>query len=368
MNAVLMLEDGKVFEGKSFGARGEVMGELVFNTSMTGYQEILTDPSYCEQIVTMTYTQIGNYGVNANDVESSRVQAKGLAVREYLDYFSNWQAERSLQDYMVQYGVVGISEIDTRELTRHIRDAGSMKSIISTDNTGYRELMKKLKDFPDIRGRNLVDLVTCTKPYTFNPQRRSGYVIAAYDYGIKLGILRCLDEAGFIVRVMPATTDVRQVLAMDPDGIILSNGPGDPSAVDYAISNIKELIGKKPVFGICLGHQLLALALGAKTYKLKFGHHGANHPVKNLENGKVEITAQNHGFSVDAGSLDDIKSTSYKVTHINLNDGTIEGLSYPEVSAITVQHHPEAGPGPHDSRYIFDKFAALIDNFSKKKG
>lgn len=359
-----MLEDGKVFEGKNFGCQGEVAGEVVFNTSMTGYQEILTDPSYCEQIVTMTYPQIGNYGVNPEDVESSRVQVRGFIVREYLYHYSNWRADRSLEDYLKQYNIIGISEIDTRQLTKHIRESGAMKGLISTESADHGELKSKLDSFPGMEGRNLVDFVTCSEPYTFNPDKTDyKYRIAAYDFGIKLNILRCLDAAGFNIIVMPAATPPAKMLELDPDGILLSNGPGDPAAVSYAIENIKALVGAKPIFGICLGHQLLSLALGAKTYKLKFGHHGANHPVKNLDNQEVEVTTQNHGFSVDVESLKDIRNTSYRVTHLNLNDRTIEGIEYPDISAFTVQHHPEAGPGPHDSRYIFDRFTKLIDDF-----
>ncbi len=364
MEAILVLEDGKVFEGKSFGCGGEIMGEVVFNTSMTGYQEILTDPSYCEQIVTMTYPQIGNYGINSKDIESEKVQVKGFIVREHLEYYSSWRAESSLEQYLKKYNIMGISEIDTRQLTKHIRVKGAMKGIISTKTFNKKILAGKLKSYPDMEGKNLVDLVTCREPYTFNPGRSGcSCTVAVYDYGVKLNILRCLSDAGFKIRVVPAAADADEVLAGNPDGILLSNGPGDPAAVDYAISNIKRLIGKKPLFGICLGHQLLALALGAKTYKLKFGHHGANHPVKNLETGEVEVTTQNHGFSVDIDSLKSVKVTGYKVTHLNLNDGTIEGIEYPKIGSLSVQHHPEAGPGPHDSRYIFKKFKNYIDNF-----
>lgn len=365
MKAILVLEDGKTFKGKNFGCPGEVAGEVVFNTSMTGYQEVLTDPSYCEQIVTMTYTQIGNYGINSKDVESKKVQVKGFIVREYQDNYSNWRAEASLEKYLRDYKIVGISEIDTRQLTRHIRVQGAMKGIISTVDFNKNSLLGKLKNFPDMIGRNLVDFVTCRKPYIFNPHSKNcKYTIAVYDFGVKLNILRCLSDAGFRVKVVPAFTDSKKILEMGADGILLSNGPGDPAAVNYAISNVREIIGKKPVFGICLGHQILALALGARTYKLKFGHHGANHPVKNMRTGEVEITTQNHGFSVGIDSLKGIKKTGYKITHINLNDNTIEGIEYPEINAFTVQHHPEAGPGPHDSRYIFKKFVEMINNFN----
>ena len=364
MKATLLLEDGKVFKGKNFGCSGEIIGEVVFNTSMTGYQEILTDPSYCEQIVTMTYTQIGNYGVNNQDVESSRVQVKGFIVREFFDNFSNWRAESSLQDYLKEHNILGLSEIDTRQLTRHIRAEGAMKGIISTKTDNIRELKEKLDNYPSMVGRDLVKYVTCSKPYYFNEDKKDyKYLVTVIDYGVKLNILRCLDDIGFKVVVLPAETKPDEILKYNPDGIFLSNGPGDPAAVSYGISTISKLIGKKPIFGICLGHQLLALALGASTYKLKFGHHGANHPVKNLATGEVEITTQNHGFSIDVESLNRIKNTAYKITHINLNDETIEGVEYPDISAFSVQHHPEASPGPHDSKYIFNKFIDIINNF-----
>lgn len=365
MKAILMLEDGEVFEGKAFGYRGETTGEVVFNTSMTGYQEILTDPSYCEQIVTMTYPQIGNYGVNSEDVESDKVQVKGFVVREYFDYYSNWRAKESLEDYLKRHNVVCISEVDTRKLTKHIREKGAMKGIISTDVDNIDELKRKLDSYPSIIGRDLVKYVSCKKPYVYNPQKRYKYVIVAIDYGIKLNILRCLNVKDFRIIVVPAFMEVEEILNYNPDGILLSNGPGDPSAVSYAIENITKLVGKKPLFGICLGHQLLSLALGAKTYKLKFGHHGGNHPVKNLETNDVEITTQNHGFAVDMESLNNIKNTSFNITHLNLNDNTIEGLEYKDIFSFSVQYHPEAGPGPHDSRYIFEKFTKIIEEFKE---
>ncbi len=365
MKAVLFLEDGMMFEGKNFGESGEVPGEVVFNTAMTGYQEILTDPSYCEQIVTMTYPQIGNYGVNSQDIESSKVQVKGLIVREYMDNYSNWRAERSLEKYLKEYSIIGIHDIDTRQLTKHIRVEGAMKGIISTETSDPAVLKERLEAFPGMTGRNLVDKVTRSSKCIFNPDKTDyRYTVAVYDFGVKNSILRCLDREGFKIVVMPARTPPRDFLTGEFDGIVLSNGPGDPAAVKYAVENIKSFIGKIPIFGVCLGHQLLALALGAKTYKLKFGHHGSNHPVKNTENGRIEITTQNHGFSVDIDSLENI-GIPYRVTHINLNDNTIEGLYYPGIHSITVQHHPEAGPGPHDSRYIFKRFTEIIDNFYK---
>ena len=361
-----MLEDGTIFNGKSFGSSGEITGEVVFNTSMTGYQEILTDPSYNEQIITMTYPQIGNYGVNNKDVESKKIQLSGLIVKEYLDYYSNWRATSSLGEYLKKYNITAISDIDTRELTRHIRSKGSMNGILSTQNFDFSYLTKKLKEYPGLIGRDLVKNVTCSKPYYYNSRiKNSLFNITAIDYGAKLNIFRCLNDAGFKIKVVPAFTSSAEILKDNPDGIFLSNGPGDPSALGYAIKTISELLGKKPVFGICLGHQLIALALGAKTYKLKFGHHGGNHPVKNLETGGIEITTQNHGFNVDSQSLEELKNIKYRITHMNLNDGTIEGIDYENINAYSVQHHPEGGPGPHDSRYIFKTFIKKIENFKK---
>jgi len=357
-----MLQDGSIFKGENFGSAGEVIGEVVFNTSMTGYQEILTDPSYYGQIVTMTYTQIGNYGINNQDIESKKIQVRGFIVREYLDYYSNWRSKSSLQEYLKKYNITGISEIDTRMLTRRIRLSGAMKGIISTETSNEKKLKDKLDAYPDMIGSDLVKYVTCKKSYIYNKKRqKSKYNIIAVDFGIKLNILRCLDNAGFNVIVVPAATSSGEVINMNPDGILLSNGPGDPAALGYAIKNISEILGKKPVFGICLGYQLMGLALGAKTYKLKFGHHGGNHPVKNLNTGEVEITTQNHGFAINSESLNKIKGSSYKITHMNLNDNTIEGIEYPEIKALSIQHHPEAGPGPYDSRYIFKDFKEMIE-------
>jgi carbamoyl-phosphate synthase small subunit len=366
LKAVLLLENGTIFKGINFGCDGETIGEVVFNTSMTGYQEILTDPSYYGQIITMTYPQIGNYGINPEDIESARVQASGFIVREFFDYFSNWRASGDLNSYLKKNRIVGISEIDTRMLTRIIRLSGAMKGIISTETDNISKLTEKLNLHPDMTGNDLVKYVTCSKNYEYAPGKKdSGYSIVALDFGIKFNILRCLDAAGFNVLVVNAKTSAEEILRLKPDGIFLSNGPGDPAAVSYAIKNISGFLGKIPVFGICLGHQLMALALGAKTYKLKFGHHGGNHPVKNLSSGRVEITTQNHGFSVDEESLKKIITSSYKVTHLNLNDNTIEGLEYPGIFAYSIQHHPEAGPGPFDSRYIFSTFSRYIDEFKK---
>lgn len=370
MKAVLYLEDGTLFRGFSFGAEGEAIGEVVFNTSMTGYQEILTDPSYYGQIVTMTYTQIGNYGVNEEDVESSNVHVSGFIVREFFDNYSNFRAKASISSYLKKNRITGISEIDTRMLTRRIRSAGAMKGIISTETDDISILADKLKNHPDMAGSDLVKYVTCKSGYIYRAGSFSGnpvFTIAALDFGIKFNILKCLDMAGFKIHVLPADTSVKNILALKPDGIFLSNGPGDPSAVGYAVSSIAEMLGQIPIFGICLGHQLMALALGAKTYKLKFGHHGGNHPVKNLENDRVEITTQNHGFAVDPDSLSLINKSSFKITHMNLNDNTIEGIEYPEIFAYSVQHHPEAGPGPYDSRYIFKNFRRYIEEFKKQQ-
>jgi carbamoyl-phosphate synthase small subunit len=378
LKAILLLEDGTLFQGISFGAEGEAIGEVVFNTSMTGYQEILTDPSYYGQIVTMTYPQIGNYGVNEEDVESSKVHVSGFVVREYFDDYSNFRAKASISSYLKKNSVAGISEIDTRMLTKRIRLSGAMKGIISTETDDIKNLGNKLKNHPDMAGSDLVKYVTCKSNYIYkgnsahNKSDASGagpeYKIAVLDFGIKFNILRCLDSAGFKLHVMPAATDAKKILEFNPDGVFLSNGPGDPAAVEYAIKTISEMIGLTPIFGICLGHQLMAIALGAKTYKLKFGHHGGNQPVKNLESGRVEITTQNHGFSVDTDSLKSIKKSSFKITHRNLNDGTIEGLKYPEIFAYSVQHHPEAAPGPYDSRYIFNNFKQYIEEFKKAAG
>lgn len=360
--ATIALEDGSFFTGFSFGADGEAVGEIVFNTSMAGYQEILTDPSYCGQIVTMTYPLIGNYGVNGDDNESVKPFLSGFVVREAANVYSNWRAEGSLEEFLKCHRIVGVEGIDTRALTRKIREQGAMKAIVSTSGAAVNDLVKKAKDSPGLIGRDLVKEVTTTRSYqTYNGA--SKYRVVAFDFGIKKNILNLLAAHNFKTTVVPAATSAAKVLAQNPDGVFLSNGPGDPAAVNYAVEAIKHLLGKVPLFGICLGHQLLALALGAKTYKLKFGHHGANHPVKNLLTGKVEITAQNHGFAVDPKTLP--KMT--EITHLNLNDQTVEGLRCSNIPAFSVQYHPEASPGPHDSRYLFADFVKLIEDFKRSQ-
>jgi carbamoyl-phosphate synthase small subunit len=366
--AVLALADGTVFRGRSFGAEGETAGEMVFNTSMTGYQEILTDPSYRGQLVCMTYTEIGNVGANPEDIESRRPFVEGFVVKEYWSDPSNWRARESLGDYLRRYGIVGISGIDTRALVRHIRTTGAQTGVISTVDLDSDRLVRKARDHPTLVGRDLVRDVTCVAPYEWHQGRwdlANGYptikdanrFVVAYDYGIKWNILRNLCAAGCRVRVVPAATPAEDVLEMKPDGIFLSNGPGDPDAVTYAIDNVAKIVGKKPVFGICLGHQILGLALGGTTYKLKFGHHGGNQPVMDLTTRKVEITSQNHGFAVDVDSLAGLA----ELTHVNLNDNTVEGLCVPKQKAFSVQYHPEASPGPHDANYLFKRFTKLID-------
>lgn len=366
--ALLALADGMVFEGHSFGAEGETSGEIVFNTSMTGYQEILTDPSYKGQIVTMTYTQIGNYGVNDEDVESARPYVEGFIVKEYLDIPSNWRAKKSLHQYLADYKIVGIQGIDTRALTRHLRDFGAQPGVISTKDMDPESLVGKAKKLPKMAGLDLAKDVTCKKPYSwdegdwdiekgYGKKLSSRYRVVAYDYGIKRNILRLLTQAGCDVTVVPATMPAEAVLKMNPDGVLLSNGPGDPEPVIYAIENIKKLLGKKPIFGICLGQQLLGLALGGKTYKLKFGHHGGNQPIMDLTTRKVEIAAENHGFAVDMETVKD----SVVMTHMNLNDKTCEGFQHKTLPAFSVQYHPEASPGPHDSRYLFQRFIDMME-------
>ncbi|MCD6394121.1 MAG: glutamine-hydrolyzing carbamoyl-phosphate synthase small subunit [Planctomycetes bacterium] len=368
-DAVLLLEDGTVFEGLSFGARGCRCGEVVFNTSMTGYQEILTDPSYHEQIVTMTYPLIGNYGTNLGDVESRRLFVSGFIVKENCAYPSNWRDELTLSDYLAANNIVGLEGIDTRKLVKHIRTEGAMRGIISSTELDIDVLKKQLEEYPGLVGRDIVQDVTIEQSYPWTEavsdvltgkevRGEKKYKVIALDFGIKLNILRLLVSHGCDVKIVPAQTSAADVLAEKPDGVFLSNGPGDPAPVSYAIETTKALLGKAPIFGICLGHQILSLALGGATYKLKFGHRGANHPVKNLETGVIEITSQNHGFCVD---LDSLKDKDVRLTHINLNDQTLEGICCDAMDAFSVQYHPEASPGPHDSGYLFKSFTKLMD-------
>ena len=358
----LVLENGTVFSGVSFGAEGETIGEVCFNTGMTGYQEILTDPSYCGQLITMTYPHIGNYGVNPEDVESNKVQAAGFIVREENVVPSNFRSTQSLGNYLREQKIVGIQEIDTRMLTRIIRDEGAMNGIISSVDLDENSLLKKVKAAPSMTGMDLAKVVTTPNSYDWRMEKGNRrkevarFKIATIDFGIKHNILRLLESHGCEVTVFPATATATEILKINPDGIFLSNGPGDPAAVTYGIETVKSLLGKKPIFGICLGHQILALALGAKTYKLKFGHRGCNHPVKNLKTGKVEITSQNHGFAVDPGTI----PKNVVITHNSLNDQTVEGLKCTDVPAFSVQYHPESSPGPHDSRYLFEEFIKLM--------
>jgi len=364
VNAILLLEDGTLFIGKSFGAEGIRCGEVVFNTAMSGYQEILTDPSYHEQIITMTYPMIGNYGTNPLDWESRRVFCAGLIVKECCPYPSNFRSRDTLETFLKENGIVGLEGIDTRKLVRHIRQQGAMKGIIAAGRRPVAELKKQLDIYPGLVGRDIVSAVSVKKEYRWDKGivdvltqqellPKAKYSVVAYDFGIKHNILRLLRSAGCRVEVVPAQTSAAAVLAKKPDGVFLSNGPGDPAAVTYAIDNVRQLLGKVPIFGICLGHQLLALAMGGRTYKLKFGHRGANHPVKNLLTGKVEITSQNHGFCVD---LDSLKGLDVEQTHLNLNDSTSEGIRSKKLRAFSVQYHPEASPGPHDSQYLFQQF------------
>ena len=375
MKAILALADGRIFTGKSFGATGEATGEVVFNTSMTGYQEVLTDPSYKGQMVTMTYTQVGNTGINPEDIASRGLFLSGFIVKEYHDYYSNWRATMSLGAYLKEHGVVGIQGIDTRSLTRHLRDHGAQNGILSTGDVDLHSLVKKAQEIPSMAGLDLASGVSCDKPYHWSEgpwklgegygQQTTGdfkYKVIAYDFGIKFNILRCLVNAGCDVTVVPATFPAEEALAMGPDGIFLSNGPGDPEPMYEVIANIKKFIGRVPIFGICLGHQLLGLSLDGRTVKLKFGNHGSNLPVLDLATRKVEITAQNHGFSVDIVSL----SHACDLAHENLNDQTVEGMRHKELPIFSVQHHPEASPGPHDSNYLFGRFVEMMEKYKTR--
>ena len=403
--AILVLEDGTVFEGRACGANGEADGEVCFNTSMAGYQEILTDPSYAGQIITMTMPHIGNYGVNGADMESRGVFATGFVVRKMEATPSNWRAEESLPDFLVRNGVVAIEGVDTRRLTKHIREAGAMRAVISTIDFNVDSLGAKAASAPGLVGRDFVADVATTTRYTWGEEGPEGkmpvdtgvlpvsprFRVAAFDSGVKYNILRRLSEAGCEVMVLPPTTSAAEVLALEPDGIFVANGPGDPSAVEYLYATLRDLIGVKPLFGICLGHQMLSLAIGASTYKLKYGHRGGNQPVKNLLTGGVEITSQNHGFCVDFSAIGDliaeesggfahdtqdlgawamsgaapvVRSEEFgrvQLTHVNLNDMTTEGIRLLDSPAFSVQYHPEAAPGPHDARYLFGAFVGLME-------
>jgi len=379
MKALLALEDGRAFPCRSFTGDGETSGEVVFNTSMTGYQEVLTDPSYRGQLVTMTYPLIGNYGVNPDDIESEKVQVEAFIIREYQEFPSNHLATGTLADYLKVHGIMGIDALDTRALTRHIRQAGAMRGFISTRDLDPASLAWRAKSIPPMMGLDLVRYVTSERPFFWaggKPEpigdgidsldasiwRRKGkrLSVVAFDYGVKYNILRCLENAGCEVLVVPAKTGADIIRRLSPDGIFLSNGPGDPEPVRYAVDTMRDLVGYRPIFGICLGIQLLGLALGGRTYKLKFGHHGANQPVQNLATGRVEITSQNHGFAVDPKSLD---PDAVEITHINLNDNTLEGFRHRRHPLFAVQYHPEASPGPHDSHYLFEQFVRMMKEF-----
>jgi len=371
--ALLVLENGTYFEGESIGYEGEAKGEIVFNTSMTGYQEILTDPSYKGQIVTMTYPLIGNYGCNLEDIESSKPWVEGFVIKELASLPSSWRKKESLTDYLKRHKITAIQGIDTRKLTKMIRTGGAQRAMIATSDEDIQKIASRVKKIPSIVGRDLVKEVTTFKSYKwkdsiykwpqgYTKQKRFKYFVVAYDFGIKRNILRNLALNDVDVLVVPAQTSSEEILKMKPDGVFLSNGPGDPAPISYAIKNIKNLIGKIPLFGICLGHQLLALAMGGKTYKLKFGHHGANHPVKNLENGAIEITCQNHSFAVDIESLKGLA----ELTHLNLNDMTLEGFTLKEKYLFSVQYHPESSPGPMDSNYLFRDFIRMMEDFKGK--
>ncbi len=371
MEATLALEDGTVFRGRGHGARGERFGEVVFNTSISGYQEILTDPSYAGQIVTLTYPHIGNYGTNPLDSESVRPYAEGLVVRELSELASNWRSAEEASEFLARFGVPAISEIDTRALVRHLRKHGAMRGVISSVDPDESSLVAKAKTSPGMVGLGLANRVTTAFRYPWDEPSRwpadaeakppePRFHVVAYDYGIKHNILRRLVDCGCHVTVVPANTRASDVMDVKPDGIFLSNGPGDPEPLTYAAEAVRQLMGRVPIFGICLGHQIVGVALGGKTYKLRFGHHGGNHPVLNLETKKVEITAQNHGFAVDPDSL---KASEVALTHLNLNDQTLEGLRHKSLPLFSVQYHPEASPGPHDSAYLFDQFVKMMEEW-----
>ena len=372
MQAILALEDGRIFRGKGYGAKGESYGEVVFNTSITGYQEIFTDPSYTGQIVVLTNPQIGNYGTNADDAESTRPYIEGLIVREFSRVSSNWRSEQVAEEYLEHHKVPVLGEIDTRALVRHLRDNGAMRGVVSTLERDPEKLVAKARAIRKMDGTDLAKVVTTQHPYVWDRGERSieptevvgvkdapeRFHVVAYDYGIKTNILRKLRSEGCKITVVPAETPAEDVLSLKPDGVFLSNGPGDPEPCTYAVDNVRRLMGRQPIFGICLGHQIIGLAAGGRTYKLPFGHHGANHPVRDLATGRIEITSQNHNFAVDPAS---VAGGGWEPTHINLNDNTCEGLRHRELPVFCVQYHPEASPGPHDANYLFGRFTELME-------
>ncbi len=361
--AILILEDGRSFRGRSFGAEGETFGEIVFNTGMTGYQEILTDPSYAGQIVCMTYPLIGNYGVNSQDGESRRPWVEGFVVREVSRFVSHWRATETLDSYLRRYNIIGIEHIDTRALVRHIRDKGVMRAGISTINTDEKSLLEKVKKSPEMLNRELASLVTTNEVYEFPAEGQERFHVVALDFGVKMNSLRELSKRGCKITVVPANMSAESILSLNPDGIFLSNGPGDPASMKTTVEEIRKLVkAKKPMFGICLGHQIIGQTFGGRTYKLKFGHHGANQPIMNLATRKVEIASHNHGFAVSAESLSD----EVEITHINLNDQTVAGLRHRYLPIFSVQYHPESSPGPHDSKYLFDQFIKLMETYKVK--
>src|SRR3989344_491182 len=366
MKATLVLEDGSAFKGESFGAAGESFGELVFNTSMTGYQEILTDPSYKGQIVTMTYPLIVNYGVNDEDVESLKPRVEGFVIKELSGIASNYRKKTTLDDYMKKYKIVGIQGVDTRAITRKLRTKGAMRCVISTEDADGKRLLDKAKASPGLLGIDLVKEVTCGKPFDWidGQSGKANFTVVAIDCGMKLNILRNLSRIGCKVKVLPASATAEEVLALKPDGLFLSNGPGDPEGVPYHIDAVRKLAGKLPIFGICLGHQILGLAFGGNTYKLKFGHHGANHPVRDLLGNRIGITSQNHGFCVDIASL---SQSDVEMVDMNLNDKTLEGMRHKRFPVLSFQHHPEAAPGPHDAQYLFGYFIEMMEHAKQKK-
>jgi carbamoyl-phosphate synthase small subunit len=382
--AILALEDGREFKGRAAGARTRRGGEVVFNTSITGYQEVFTDPSYSGQIVCLTYPHIGNVGTNLDDEESSKPYIEGLVVREFSALASNWRSKESAQEYLERHRVPVIWDIDTRALVRHLRDVGALRGVVATDGTSVEKLIAEARALPTMAGLELASRVTSPKKYEWkrgsielggpgasvdvksqavsNSDAKPRYKVVAYDFGIKQNILRLLVDHGCEVTVVPAQTSAEDVLALQPHGVFLSNGPGDPEPIGYAVENIRRMLGRVPIFGICLGHQLCGLALGGRTFKLKFGHHGSNHPVQNLRTKKVEITSQNHGFCVDPDSL---PASDVEITHVNLNDHTNEGMRHRSLPLFSVQYHPEASPGPHDARYLFDDFISLMNETSR---